>query len=225
MAGSVIPALLMTGIDPICRDPSLRRSAKTFSTAERHVSPGPAGQPSHRHEQRIGLIWTATSANRLESADLPGHLEHRPAADAGHRSGWSPRRHRPGQQSLPRDLRHGCTHESHQRGSASRTDGGIRWWRNLRTVRLHPAEPLRHGRTAGRRRCFCAVRCSRTGEHSQRNESTGDHRDTARLSVQRDGHRRPHLPRAISGSPVSRHVLQKCLQIVNKTHVRKRSKS
>jgi type IV secretory pathway VirB10-like protein len=45
------------------------------------------------------------------------------------------------------------------------TDGNLRRGRNLRAIRLHPTQSLRHGRTAGWSRCICAVRRSRTGEH------------------------------------------------------------
>ena len=158
MAGSVIPAVLVSGIDSDLPGPILAQvSENVFDSASGRSLLIPQGsrligtiavrRPTG--QQRVQIAWQRLIFPDTSSMDLP----QMPGSGSGRLRGL----HRSGEQPLSRDLRHGGGDESDQRGPDGRTDGGVRWRRDLRTLRLLPTQSVGDGGRDGGSGGFRAV--------------------------------------------------------------------
>ena len=225
MAGSVIPAVLVSGIDSDLPGPILAQvSQNVFDSATGQRLLIPQGSRLIGNSQSAGGYGQAARSDRVATHHLSRHLEYAIAADAGSGSKRHQWLHRSGQQSLSRDLRHGCSDESHQCGADGRPDGGLRWRRDLRTVRLLPTESVGDGRPDRRVRGFGTVGRPRPTDDEPWHEPAADDRHSAGLRIQRDGDRGPGLPGSLQGLNET-HEVSLCLHIVNRNPVERRSET
>ena len=152
MTGSVIPAVLVSGINSDLPGPILAQvSQNVFDSATGKYLLVPQGSrligayqnASAYGQQRVEIAWQRLIFPNTSSMTLP----QMPGADQGGYAGF----HRRGEQPLPENLRHRRAHESYQRRPDGRTDGDVRRRRRfLRTVWLLPAEPVGDGEPDGR---------------------------------------------------------------------------
>ena len=151
MTGSVIPAVMVSGINSDLPGPILAQvSESVFDSASGKSSAHSPGQPVGGRISQCFELRPAASSDRISTADLPGYVEHGSATDAGQRPGRVRRVYRPGEQPLSRDVRYGGADEFDQRGADGRTDGGFRRRRDVRPLWLHqPNQWAMAGETAG----------------------------------------------------------------------------
>ena len=198
MTGSIIPAVLVSGINSDLPGPILAQvSQNVFDSATGRSLLIPQGSrlvglyrnASGYGQQRVQIAFQRLIFPDTSSMDLP----QMPGGDRG-RLRW---RHRPGEQPLSGDLRHRSHDQPDQCGPGGWPDGGFRRRRQLWSLRLLPAQSVGDGGRDRRLGGVVADGCVGPADDGTGNEPAGHHRSQAGLRIQRDAERGPGVPGTI----------------------------
>ena len=146
MTGSVIPAVLVSGIDSDLPGPILAQvSENVFDSASGRRLLIPQGSrligiyrsASSYGQQRVQIAWQRLIFPDTSSMDLP----QMPGSDQGGYAGFTDQVNNHYLATFGTAARD----ESDQCGPDGRTDGGLRRRRDVRTLRLLPAQPVGDG--------------------------------------------------------------------------------
>ena len=205
MAGSVIPAVLISGINSDLPGPILAQvSQNVLDSATGRSVADPAGQPPHRRyqnassygQQRVQIAWQRLIFPNTASMDLP----QMPGADQARLRRASPTR------SNNHYLATFGTAAVMSLISAGQTVGQMAAFGGGGTYGPYgyyqPNQWAMASQTRGLRR-LGAVRVTGPADDGTGPQSAGDHRDQAGLPIRRDGDRGPGVSRSLQGLSVA----------------------
>ena len=222
MAGSVVPAVLMTGINSGLARPILAQVSQNVFDSATGNSVVPQGSRLIGDTVRFRL-WTATSRNRVERLIFPD-TSSMTLPRCRPRMGWLRGFHRPGQQSLLATFGTAALMSlisaGQQVGQMAAFGGGGASTDRTATPSRTSAR-WRDSRPEPRIR---TVRCSRAADDRPGDEPPADDRNTTRLPVQRDGHRGPRLSRSLQELNVHKSYTKRmwnCARNVHKNDLRR----
>ena len=225
MAGSVIPAVLVSGINSDLPGPILAQvSQNVFDSATGKYLLVPQGSrligiyqnASTYGQQRVEIAWQRLIFPNTSSMNLP----QMPGADQGGYAGFTDEVNNHYLRTFGTAAVMSLISAGQMVGQMATFGGGGTYG----PYGYYTAEPVGDGESDGRFSCLGTVRRRGSADDRPGDESPTDDRNPARLPVQRDGHRGPRVPGGLQRLNVHKSYTERmrdCARNVHKTDSRR----